>query len=139
MRFLLFFLLVSSWVFNGVLGEHKEMFKERERKGEEEWAKEGSKRGLFIMDKWEKIIESEGGEVRVARGFGSPTGHGSGSDAARKGLLHIGFISMEPKTLFVPQYIDAGLILFLKRGTTKGTDFLCYMITDLMLYINSFF
>lgn len=118
MRFLLFFLLVSLWVFTGVLCDH------RERKEEEEWGEKGTKRGLFILDKWEKVVESEGGEVRIARGFGLRKEHGWTSDAAHKGLLHIGFISMEPKTLFVPQYLDAGLILFVRRGTNKGTDFL---------------
>ncbi|KAJ4793183.1 Vicilin-like antimicrobial peptides 2-2 [Rhynchospora pubera] len=105
-------MLVSSCAFTGVLSDHER----RERKGEEEWEEKGSKRGLFILDKWEKVVESEGGEVRVVRGFGSPMDHGSGFDGLRKGLLHIGLILMEPKTLFVPQYLDAGLILFVRRG-----------------------
>lgn len=33
--------------------------------------------------------------------------------------MHIGFITMEPKTLFVPQYIDSNLILFVERGDVK--------------------
>ncbi|KAJ4764293.1 Vicilin-like antimicrobial peptides 2-2 [Rhynchospora pubera] len=115
MRFLLLFMLVSSCAFTGVLSDHER----RERKGEEEWEEKGSKRGLFILDKWEKVVESEGGEVRVVRGFGSPMDHGSGFDGLREGLLHIGLILMEPKTLFVPQYLDAGLILFVRRGEAR--------------------
>ncbi|KAF3331843.1 vicilin-like antimicrobial peptides 2-2 [Carex littledalei] len=120
MRFQLWlWLLVSLWAFTGVLGDHRERYREREGKGEEEWEEKGSKRGLFILDKWEKVVESEGGEVRVVRGFGSPRDHWSGFDATHKGLLHIGFISMDPKTLFVPQYLDAGLILFVRRGEAR--------------------
>ncbi|GAB2285089.1 hypothetical protein Dimus_019543 [Dionaea muscipula] len=33
--------------------------------------------------------------------------------------LHIGFITMEPRSLFIPQYLDSGLIIFLRRGEAK--------------------
>lgn len=134
MRFQLYLLLlVSLWAFTGVLGDQRERYREREKKGEEEWEEKGSKRGLFILDKWEKVVESEGGEVRVVRGFGSPSEHGSGFDAPHKGLLHIGFITMDPKTLFVPQYLDAGLILFVRRGMNKGIHFLPSQIKQILV------
>ncbi|KAI4334434.1 hypothetical protein L6164_019129 [Bauhinia variegata] len=33
--------------------------------------------------------------------------------------LHVGFITMEPRTLFIPQYIDSRLILFVRKGEAK--------------------
>ena len=82
--------------------------------GEGEWrpAEEedkGKGRGLFVLDRLEKVVESEGGQVRVVRGQPS-------AFACREGLMHIGFITMEPKTLFVPQYLDSSITLFVHRG-----------------------
>ncbi|KAI4382335.1 hypothetical protein MLD38_008312 [Melastoma candidum] len=33
--------------------------------------------------------------------------------------MHIGFITMEPQTLFIPQYVDSNLVLFVSRGDAK--------------------
>ncbi|KAF2300524.1 hypothetical protein GH714_013939 [Hevea brasiliensis] len=33
--------------------------------------------------------------------------------------MHIGFITMEPKTLFIPHYLDSSLIIFIRRGEAK--------------------
>jgi hypothetical protein len=63
-------------------------------------------KGLFVLDKVEKVVDSEGGQVRVVRGQPWPPAS----------FMHIGFITMEPKTLFVPQYMDSNLILFVQRG-----------------------
>ncbi|KAL6660120.1 hypothetical protein ACP70R_002242 [Stipagrostis hirtigluma subsp. patula] len=91
--------------------------------GEGEWRPEeeegkggGAGRGLFVLDRLEKVVESEGGQVRVVRGQPWPPTPGG---ACREGLMHIGFITMEPKTLFVPQYLDSSLILFVRRGDVK--------------------
>lgn len=91
-------------------GETKKAWWEEEGGGEwrpEEQEGKGS-RGMFVLDRLEKVVESEGGQVRVVRGQAWPH---------REGLMHIGFITMEPKTLFVPQYLDSGLTLFVQRGT----------------------
>ena len=85
--------------------------------GEGEWrpAEEedkGKGRGLFVLDRLEKVVESEGGQVRVVRGQPWPPS----AFACREGLMHIGFITMEPKTLFVPQYLDSSITLFVHRG-----------------------
>ncbi|XP_058110217.1 vicilin-like seed storage protein At2g28490 [Magnolia sinica] len=80
---------------------------EKER-GEEH---EEEKGGIFLMRNSKQVMKTEGGEVRVMRG-----------DDMRKessGSMHIGFITMEPNTLFIPQYIDASLILFVRRGEMK--------------------
>ncbi|KAF0913659.1 hypothetical protein E2562_023760 [Oryza meyeriana var. granulata] len=85
-------------------------------------------RGLFVLDRGEKVVESEGGHVRVVRGrpwppstvVPDPWQRGwSAPSGCREGLMHIGFITMEPKTLFVPQYVDSNLILFVQLGEVK--------------------
>ena len=117
--------------------------RERWEEGEGEWRPEeegkggggGAGRGLFLLDKVEKVVESEGGQVRVVRGQPRPpasvvpewqhSGWFAGCGACREGLMHIGFITMEPETLFVPQYIDSNLILFVQRGAcsiSKGNE-----------------
>ena len=117
--------------------------RERWEEGEGEWRPEeegkggggGAGRGMFLLDKVEKVVESEGGQVRVVRGQPWPPAsvvpewqHGGwspGCGACREGLMHIGFITMEPETLFVPQYIDSNLILFVQRGAcyiSKGNE-----------------
>ncbi|CAN6295189.1 unnamed protein product [Urochloa humidicola] len=88
--------------------------------GEGEWRpekekEEGEGKGLFVLDRLEKVVESEGGQVRVVRGQPWPPA----AFACREGLMHIGFITMEPKTLFVPQYLDSNIILFVRRGEVK--------------------
>ena len=50
--------------------------------------------------------------MRVVRGQPWPPA----AAACREGLMHIGFIAMEPKTLFVPQYLDSSITLFVRRG-----------------------
>ena len=72
----------------------------------------GEGKGLFVLDRVEKVVESEGGQVRVVRGQPWPPA----AAACREGLMHIGFIAMEPETLFVPQYLDSSITLFVRRG-----------------------
>jgi hypothetical protein len=79
---------------------------------EEKGKGKGKERGLFVLDRLEKVVESEGGQVRVVRGQPWPPA----AFACREGLMHIGFITMEPKTLFVPQYLDSSITLFVHRG-----------------------
>lgn len=79
---------------------------------EEEKGKGKEGRGLFVLDRLEKVVESEGGQVHVVRGQPWPPA----AFACREGLMHIGFITMEPKTLFVPQYLDSSITLFVHRG-----------------------
>jgi hypothetical protein len=90
---------------------------EKELEKEQEEGKQG--RGLFVLDRLEKVVESEGGQVRVVRGQPwSPA-----SFACREGLMHVGFITMEPKTLFVPQYLDSNIVLFVRRGMSLNLSF----------------
>ncbi|XP_073009201.1 vicilin-like seed storage protein At2g28490 [Typha latifolia] len=70
---------------------------------------EGGK-GLFILGKPKKVVETDGGGIRVVSGY---------RWKADPNPMYIGFISMEPNTLLIPQYIDANLILFVQEGEAK--------------------
>ncbi|PKA51119.1 Vicilin-like antimicrobial peptides 2-2 [Apostasia shenzhenica] len=67
-------------------------------------------RGLFILGKFQQVVKTAGGEVKVVRG------HRWKGDL---NPMHIGFVSMKPNTLFIPQYIDANMILFVRSGKMK--------------------
>ncbi|CAL4922523.1 unnamed protein product [Urochloa decumbens] len=116
--FLLLLLLASGCVAAAApRHDHREWGWEE---GEGEWRPEkekgeGEGRGMFVLDRLEKVVESEGGQVRVVRGQPWPPS----AWACREGLMHIGFITMEPKTLFVPQYLDSSITLFVRRGEVK--------------------
>ncbi|ERN04969.1 hypothetical protein AMTRI_Chr08g206130 [Amborella trichopoda] len=97
--------LIVLWDFRVVVGRGEEG-----EGREEEHGGRGSEGGdLFILRDSKQVIKTEAGEVRVMmgaeRGVSSP--------------MNIGFINMEPESLFVPQYLDAALILFVRRGSAK--------------------
>ncbi|WOL14773.1 vicilin-like seed storage protein [Canna indica] len=71
----------------------------------------------FMLEKSEQVVKTEAGEVRVVRGFGPASMLERGAFSISS--MHIGFILMEPKTLFIPQYLDSSLILFVHRGEAK--------------------
>lgn len=62
---------------------------------------------MFLLKESKKVISTEAGEMRVVKGYG-------GRLVERP--LHIGFLTLEPRSLFVPQYLDSSLILFVRRG-----------------------
>ncbi|KAK1588048.1 hypothetical protein Q3G72_019391 [Acer saccharum] len=66
---------------------------------------------LFLLQRSKQIVRTEAGEMRVVRSVGG------GRIVDRP--MHIGFITMEPQTLYVPQYIDSSLILFVRRGEAR--------------------
>ncbi|RWW00097.1 hypothetical protein GW17_00036955 [Ensete ventricosum] len=102
-------LAVASFCSMAVTG-----YREREIGGEEEVR--GTTTSPFKLEKSEQVVKTEGGEVRVVRGFGSSSKWGWGGPVSP---MHIGFIFMEPKTLFIPQYLDSSLILFVHRGEVR--------------------
>ncbi|KAK7257735.1 hypothetical protein RIF29_31928 [Crotalaria pallida] len=68
---------------------------------------------LFLMHDSKSVVKTDAGEMRVVmKRFGS--GSGSGRNLERR--MHIGFITMEPKSLFIPQYLDSDLAIFIRRG-----------------------
>ncbi|KAK7335724.1 hypothetical protein VNO80_27721 [Phaseolus coccineus] len=65
---------------------------------------------LFLMKKSKLVIKTSAGKMRVLESYGS---------RASERHLHIGFITMEPRSLFIPQYIDSSLIIFVRSGEAK--------------------
>ncbi|XP_068640575.1 vicilin-like seed storage protein At2g28490 [Aristolochia californica] len=83
----------------------------REGRQTEDWEEHrGGRGGLFLLRNVKQVVNTDAGEVKVYRG------------CRRKGAfapMHVGLIRMEPQTLFIPQYIDASLILFVRKGDMK--------------------
>ncbi|MQL87100.1 hypothetical protein Taro_019627 [Colocasia esculenta] len=107
---LLVLLVAASWAVAGaarhVSRDEADVTEELRRRH----ANGSGRRGLFLLDKSKQVVKTEAGEVRVVKGFGW-----RGWPAP----MHVGFISMEPNSLFIPQYMDASLILFVKRGESR--------------------
>uniref|UniRef100_A0A803L3T4 Cupin type-1 domain-containing protein n=1 Tax=Chenopodium quinoa TaxID=63459 RepID=A0A803L3T4_CHEQI len=70
----------------------------------------GGKGEMFLLKDSKKVVSTQAGEMRVVKGYGGKI---------VESPLHIGFITMEPRSLFVPQYMDSSLILYIRRGEAK--------------------
>ncbi|KAJ9178495.1 hypothetical protein P3X46_010373 [Hevea brasiliensis] len=68
-----------------------------ERREEKDW---------FLLHDSKHVVKTDSGNMRVVRSF-------CGRMIERP--MHIGFITMETKTLFIPQYLDSSLIIFIRR------------------------
>ncbi|XP_058202214.1 vicilin-like seed storage protein At2g28490 [Rhododendron vialii] len=66
---------------------------------------------MFLLRDMKRVVRTDAGEMKVVRGS-----HGWISDMPN---IHVGFVTMEPDSLFVPQYLDSDLILFIRRGEAK--------------------
>ena len=86
-------------------GEGEEEDWRREREKREEWSTEEG----FLLQDSKRVVKTDAGEMEVVRSF-------VGKIVDRP--LHIGFITMEPNTLFIPQYLDSSLVIFIRRGIT---------------------
>ncbi|KAI3427685.1 Cupin type-1 domain-containing protein [Psidium guajava] len=84
-------------------GEEEREWRRRERGG-------GEEEDFFLLHDSKRLFRTEAGEMKVVRSFG-------GRIVERP--MHIGFITMDPQTLFVPQYLDSNLVLFVRRGEAK--------------------
>ncbi|WCJ41071.1 RmlC-like cupins superfamily protein [Euphorbia peplus] len=104
--FLLSLVLVSYGVMAS--GFYYEDFTEKE--AEEETPQGGSQERRFLLQDSKRVVKTDAGEVRVVKGYG-------GKLIDRP--MHIGFITMEPKSLFIPQYLDSSLIIFIRRGEAR--------------------
>jgi len=73
---------------------------------------------LFLLQNSKRVVKTDAGEMRVLESRG-------GRISERR--LHVGFITMEPSSLFVPQYLDSTLIIFVLTGIISLThlDFQC--------------
>ncbi|KAK9158245.1 hypothetical protein Scep_004819 [Stephania cephalantha] len=65
----------------------------------------------FLLQMKEEVVRTDAGDVRVVRGFAYHVGVES--------PMHIGFINMEPSSLFLPQYMDSTLTIFVRRGEAR--------------------
>ncbi|XP_049380553.1 vicilin-like seed storage protein At2g28490 [Solanum stenotomum] len=77
---------------------------------EEKWGE-----GLFLLHDSKEIVRTDAGVMRVV----SKGGFSGGGVSIFQSPMHIGFITMEPNTLFIPQYLNAHLTLFVRRGETR--------------------
>lgn len=68
---------------------------------------ESEKEDWYLLPHSRQVVKTEAGEMSVVMRVG-----GRVVDKP----MHIGFITMEPKSLFIPQYLDSNLFLFVRRG-----------------------
>uniref|UniRef100_A0A7N0ZT31 Cupin type-1 domain-containing protein n=1 Tax=Kalanchoe fedtschenkoi TaxID=63787 RepID=A0A7N0ZT31_KALFE len=73
-------------------------------------AEEGGGGSSFLMHDSKLVVKTSAGHMSVVRGLGR---------LQMQTSMHIGFISMDPNSLFVPQYMDSNLILFVHQGQAK--------------------
>lgn len=101
-------LLTLLLLFSVPASGHQERGTEREEaeKGTE-CGEDATGRGRFILGRTRRVVRTESGQVRVVSGE-RWKGHPS--------TMHIGFLRLEPNSLFLPQYVDANLILFVREG-----------------------
>ncbi|KAM1205672.1 hypothetical protein ACFX2I_006466 [Malus domestica] len=71
---------------------------------------EESEEGWFLLPQAKQVVKTAAGEMRVVM---------SARSRVVDKPMHIGFITMEPKSLFIPHYLDSNLILFVRRGEVK--------------------
>ncbi|KAH7863078.1 hypothetical protein Vadar_013088 [Vaccinium darrowii] len=65
----------------------------------------------FLLQDMKRVVRTDAGEMKVAR-----SSKGWISDRPN---IHVGFVTMEPDSLFIPQYLDSDLILFVRRGEAR--------------------
>ncbi|GAB2261909.1 hypothetical protein Droror1_Dr00002906 [Drosera rotundifolia] len=95
------------------------------RKGKEDWEHEdedeheheeeegaGREEMRFLLGEAKRVISTDAGEMRVVKGYNGKRRFGERG-------IHVGFITMEPRSLFLPQYLDSDLLLFVRRGEAK--------------------
>ncbi|GER34833.1 RmlC-like cupins superfamily protein [Striga asiatica] len=95
---------------------------ERERwEGEGEGGGREGRKGeeWFLLQESKQVVRTEAGEMRVVRGGRGGAGGRSAVGWGAAPPMHIGFITMEPRSLFIPQYLDSTLILFIRTGEAK--------------------
>lgn len=61
----------------------------------------------FLLQESMHVVKTDAGDMRVMR---------SGGHRFWRSPMHLGLITMEPNSLFIPQYLDSSLVLFIRRG-----------------------
>ncbi|XP_055831639.1 vicilin-like seed storage protein At2g28490 [Solanum dulcamara] len=83
--------------------------RQKERKSEQRT--QGEK--WFLLRQLHNVVKTDAGSMRMVKG-----GYRAGSFLHSP--MHIGFISMEPNSLFIPQYLDSDLVLFVHHGEARA-------------------
>ncbi|CAN1198735.1 Vicilin-like seed storage protein At2g28490 [Linum perenne] len=98
------------------------LYRQEQEEEEEEWEETGEEMDRrrrkeraegddwFLVQDSKQVIKTEAGEMSVARNLG-------GRSVEKP--LHMGFLTMEPRSLLIPQYLDSGLLIFIRRGEAK--------------------
>ncbi|XP_062017430.1 vicilin-like seed storage protein At2g28490 [Rosa rugosa] len=74
---------------------------------EEEWEGHRRHRHWFLLERSRLLLRTEAGEMRVVRSVGQ---------RMVDRHINVGFLSMEPNSLFIPQYLDSSVVLFVHTG-----------------------
>ncbi|KAK4375977.1 hypothetical protein RND71_006654 [Anisodus tanguticus] len=93
---------VSGYEDEGRMREREEEESEQKTQGEK-W---------FLLRQLHDVVKTDTGSMRLVKG-----GYRRGSFLHSP--MHIGFISMEPNSLFIPQYLDSDLVLFVHHGEAR--------------------
>lgn len=98
--------------------------REREEEEEEEGYGEGGGGGrrrereeMFLLREMKSVVRTDAGDMKVVKGFDY---EGMIEGVVSEKPIHLGFITMEPKSLFIPQYLDSNLIIFVRRGISNS-------------------
>ncbi|KAL9252460.1 Vicilin-like seed storage protein-like protein [Drosera capensis] len=86
--------------------EHKHEHEHEEEEGT------GGEEMRFLLGEAKRVMSTDAGEMRVVKGYNGKRRFGERG-------IHVGFITMEPRSLFLPQYLDSDLLLFVRRGEAK--------------------
>ncbi|XP_076907149.1 vicilin-like seed storage protein At2g28490 [Bidens hawaiensis] len=64
----------------------------------------------YILSDFKRVVKTNAGGMRVVRGVG---------EKYKESPMHIGFITMEPNSMFIPQYLDSSIIFFIETGEAR--------------------
>ncbi|XP_071732073.1 vicilin-like seed storage protein At2g28490, partial [Rutidosis leptorrhynchoides] len=64
----------------------------------------------YILSDSKRVVATDAGGMRVVKGVGG---------LFSQSPMHIGFITMEPNSMFIPQYLDSSVIFFVERGEVR--------------------
>jgi hypothetical protein len=96
---------------------------------EDEEKSEGSSSSskLFLMENSKSVVKTDAGEMRLFK---------NNDDKFLDRSMHIGLINMEPRSLFIPQYLDSNLIIFVRRGIIILLSFYAYTLFQFDMVVN---
>lgn len=93
---------------------------------EDEEREEGSSSNLFLMQNSKSVVKTHAGELRLFK---------NNDDRFLDRHMHIGLLNMEPRSLFIPQYLDSNLIIFVRRGI-RLLSFITKLFLSLFILVN---